>query len=288
MTEATQEPRRKVSILPKRKERSESPRWGRRLLTLLFWCIQLGLGAIVGVLLFDKLLMPRVVRFGDDVVVPSVSEMAVADAVESLRAAGLEPEVTEGKFSPSVPGGLVLAVSPEDGIRVKTGRRVFLTPSLGIESRVVPELSGMTLRIAKTKLRSVGLETGEIRYAAVGGVRDGEVLATSPGPGEPGPEGGKVEILLSREKAAVPLWMPDFSGRNGVETAAWLEQCGFEVQIEESSFPGDPGEVQRQDPPPGAGVYPGTTIQLVVSKERNEMDEEDSGWRDRFKRRFGR
>jgi serine/threonine-protein kinase len=243
---------------------------------------------ILGLAIFDRVVMPRVVRQGEDVDVPVVIQLSVNEAVAALEESGLEPVVGEGKFSPTVSGGMVLSASPDGGLRVKRGRQVFLTPSLGLESRAVPELAGTTLRIAQTKLRSLGLEVGQIHYAAVGDVADGEVLATSPGPGAAVPPDGKVELLLSRLKADIPVRMPDLTGRPGVETAAWLESCGFEVRIEETSFPGNPGEVVSQEPGSGAAVYPGTALVLEVAKEPDGTEDEGLGWRERFKRRFSR
>ena len=285
MSDATPEPRRRTAGTSPAASRL---RWRRRGLKGSWWIAEIAIGVTLGLVVFDKVVMPRVVRQGEDVEVPVVVELSVNEAVARLEESGLRAVIAEGKFSPTLSGGMVLSASPDGGLRVKKGRQVFLTPSLGIESRAVPELAGATVRIAQTKLRSVGLEIGEIHYAAVGDVADGEVLATSPGPGAAVPPDGKVELLLSRLKADVPLRMPDLTGRTGVETAAWLESCGFEVRIEETSFPGNPGEIVSQEPASGAAVYPGTELVLEVAKEPDGTEEEGLGWRERFQRRFSR
>ncbi|MCB9464883.1 MAG: PASTA domain-containing protein [Candidatus Eisenbacteria bacterium] len=291
MSEATPVPRRRVTVGGTSgggQSGSGRARWGKRGLRLLWWGAEIFLGVVLGLGIFDKIVMPKVVRKGADVVVPDVSSQPVSEAIAILEGAELRPILSDGKFSPVVPGGMVLSATPAGGIQVKKGRQVFLVPSLGIESRAVPELAGTTLRIAQTKLRSLGLDVGEIRYAAVGDAADGEVLATSPGPGALAPSDGKVQILMSRLKADVPLRMPELTGRPGIETAAWLEGCGFAVEMRETSFPGDAGAIISQDPPSGAAVYPGTTLVLEVAREADESDEEGLGWRERLKRRFGR
>lgn len=287
MSDLFRQPPRRIS-LDWNQRRPATPGWRQRGTRLLLLFAQVLLGTTLGILVFDRLVMPRVVRQGDDVVVPRVVEVPVGEAITRLEEEGLRPIVEDGKFSPTIPSGLVLAASPDGGLRVKKGRQVFLTPSLGIESRAVPELAGMTLRLAQTKLRSLGLEVGEVHYAAVGDVADGEVLATAPGPGGTVPSDGKVEVLMSRRKAEVPVRMPDLSGRPGAETAAWLAACGFEARLEETSFPGDPGAIVRQDPAPGAAVYPGTGIVLEITKDVEDVGEEGLGWRERLQRRFSR
>ncbi|MEZ4648607.1 MAG: PASTA domain-containing protein [Candidatus Eisenbacteria bacterium] len=291
MSEATPAARRRVGLgggSGSKGDGSSRSRWGKRGLRLLWWGTEIAIGVILGLGIFDKIVMPKVVRKGADVVVPDVASQPLPEAIAVLEGAELVPVVSDGKFSPVVPGGMVLSATPAGGIQVKKGRQVFLVPSLGIESRAVPELAGTTLRIAQTKLRSLGLDVGEIRYAAVGDAADGEVLATSPGPGALAPSDGKVQILMSRLKADVPLRMPELTGRPGIETAAWLESCGFSVEMRETSFPGEAGAIISQEPLSGSAVYPGTTLILEVAREVEETDEEGLGWRERLKRRFGR
>jgi len=222
---------------------------------------------VIGVFVFDRVLMPKFVQQGAEVEVPIVHGVGVSEAKEVLERAGLEPIVSGGRFSQTTDGGTILESSPGPGLLVKLGRKVFLTPSLGTESRAVPDLRGLSLRLATSRLQTAGLEVGSIDYTATDEVLPGVVLASTPSSSSPVRGEGKVSLLMSRARRAVPFWMPSLEGRAGIETAAWLTACGFEVDIAESSFPGTPGEVLRHEPRAGEPIYSGETIELVLVGE---------------------
>lgn len=259
--------------------------WKRRALLLGWWGIQIVLGVIFGAVLFDRVLMPLVVRQGQEVVVPAVAGLSLERARSLMDDAGLEPVEGPGKFSPLIGPGQVLEASPSGGLSVKKGRQVHLTPSLGTENRQVPDVEGLSLRLAGVRLQELGLQVGNVDYASTDRIRPGEVVATTPPPGSPLPTAGTVSLLLAREKAPVPFWMPDLSGRPGIETAAWLEACGFKAEIEESSFPGTAGTVLRQRPDAGEPIWPGDLVQIIVARESGS--EYDRGFGDDDRRRNG-
>ncbi|MCA9726411.1 MAG: PASTA domain-containing protein [Candidatus Eisenbacteria bacterium] len=256
----------------------------RRGLQFLWWLVEAGAAVVVGVLLFDRVLMPAVVHHGQEVPVPDLRGMAVESARESAEDLGLSVLVSQGRFDPEVPPGSVVETSPGPGVAVKSGRQIFLTPSLGKESRVVPDLHGMSVRLATMKLQEVGLRVGATDQAASDVVPPGQILATNPPSGAPVPAAGDVALLVSRKKAPIPLWMPDLSGRSANETAAWLSSCGFQVRVEETSLPGDPGTVKEQDPLPGAPIWPGGLVRLTSVRDRDSFEIESERDRRRWRR----
>jgi beta-lactam-binding protein with PASTA domain len=141
----------------------------------------------------------------------------------------------------------------------------------------------MSVRLAMMKLGEVGLRVGATDHAASDAIPAGQVMATNPPSGAPVPAAGDVSLLVSRKKAPIPLWMPDLAGRSANETAAWLESCGFQVRIEETSLPGNAGAVLEQDPLPGAPVWPGAMVRLTAVRDRDELerdrDRPGRGWR---------
>lgn len=271
-------PRRRVETAAARPGASsrKPPRsWKKRVLILGWWSVQAAVATLVGAVAFDRIIMPLVVRQGQEVVIPAVSGLSVDRARELLGDAGLEPMEAPGKYSALLPRGQVLETSPTPGLSVKRGRQVFLTPSLGTENRLVPDVEGLSLRLASVKLQETGLQVGEVHYTSTDRVRPGEVIASAPAQGSPLPNAGTVSLLLARQKAPVPFWLPDLSGRPGVETAAWLEACGFKVFLHETSFPGTPGTVVRQEPAMGDPVWPSDRVNLTVARQGGAFDDGD-------------
>lgn len=269
---------------PSRRSQPESKiEWLRRnRLRLLWWCVEAVAAVIIGVLLFDRVLMPAVVRQGDEVPVPDLAGLPAEQARERIDQLGLQAVISQGRFDPFAPPGTIIESSPGPGVAVKVGRQVYLTPSLGKENRVVPDLHGMSVRLATMKLEEVGLRVGATDQAASDAIPPGQILATNPPAGAPVPVEGNVALLVSRKKAPIPLWMPDLSGRSAAETAAWLESCGFRVTVEKTSLPGDEGSILEQDPLPGAPVWPGSAVRLTAVAESNRFDfdpDRRRGWR---------
>jgi eukaryotic-like serine/threonine-protein kinase len=218
------------------------------------------LGVLAGVGLFDKLLMPRVVREGSEVRIPAVTGKEVQQAESILRGAGLTPMRGAGQHHSQMQRGLVLEVSPPAGLSVKKGRQVFLTPSLGPIDRRVPDLIGQSMRMTRMALAEAALRIGRIDYAATDLVPADQVLAATPEPGAPVPENGQISLLVSSARAPVACWMPDLAGRDGEEAVAWLKGAGLRVAVAKDPDAGD--VVTGQDPGCGAPFWPDTKISL--------------------------
>lgn len=241
-----------------------------RLPRLVRQLLALALGMAAGAFLFDRVLMPLVVRHGDEVAVPSVGGSDLAHAEDALRAAGLRPLVIAGRHHAVVPRGQVLEVSPPPGLSVKRGRQVILTPSLGTFYRLVPDVVGESMRMARLRLDDAGLTLGRVMYAANDLVVESQVMAMEPEGGSPAPDNSTVSLLVSRSRPPVPHWLPDLRGLPGAASEILLEQGGYAVSIE-TAGDGEPGTVVRQDPPPGSPLWPGNRIVLSVAPGR--------GWR---------
>lgn len=248
----------------------------RRWYWVALWrVVRLGVAALLGTILFDRVLMPIVVRHETEVRVPQVVGLSLDSARSALTAAELDPVVSPGRYDLEMPAGSVLDASPAPGLSVKPGRQIFLTVSLGEENRLVPDLRGLSTRLATIKLQEAGLHVESTDQAATDEMPPGQVVATHPPAGAPVPGEGSVALLVSRKKAAVPLWMPDLEGRPSKESAAWLESCGLRVQIEKTSLPGRAGEIVEQDPAPGSPVLTGDRV--ILSAVSNE--DSDNRWR---------
>ncbi len=135
--------------------------------------------------------MPKVVRHGDDVRIPSVAGRELARAEAILRSSGLLPVRAQGRYNCDIPRGSVLEIYPSVGLSVKRGRQVFLTASLGPVNRRVPDLAGLSVRMAKIRLSEMGLRVSRTEFAATDRVPPDQVLALTPDPGAPVPESGR-------------------------------------------------------------------------------------------------
>jgi len=233
-------------------------------------------GGVAGIFLFDLVIMPRVVRRGDEVRVPRVAGLDLAEAELAVREAGLEAARGEARHNPGVPAGAVLEVLPPPGMMVKRGRQVTLTPSLGAIDRRVPDVSGSTLRMARLMLARAGLSVAEVRHVATDRVPPEQILASFPESGAPAPESGVLALLVSQRPSATPFWLPDLQGRDARGSASLLRAHG--VRVEAGVASALAGLATAQEPAPGSPVWPGGRVILHTSSISTPAPRPDGAW----------
>ncbi len=200
--------------------------------------------------------------------VPDVTGVALHEAETTLRQKGLRSAVVAQRFDDAIPEGHVLSQTPEAGELVRQGREISLVLSRGPEVVIVPDLTGKPFREADLLLRAEGLEFGGVVYEHDDVIPEDSVISQTPRPGMPVPKGTLVDLVLSKGPEPVPVLLPSFTGLKLEEAEARLLELGLvpgKVVYEENpDF--QEGVVITTDPPPGAELSVGDTVNLVVAK----------------------
>ncbi len=171
----------------------------RNILSYLFYYF-LGfiiIGLIIWFLL-DNVIMPFVVRKGDERIMPSVIGISVDSAIKILKEHEFLPIIDTIIPSSIYPKGTVMEQSPQPNYKVKRGRKVFLIVSAGIEFVEIPNVIGKKRIDAEDILKSYGFDV-EVEYSEVKGIEDDVVLDILPGVTSKVPKGSKVKIIVSKE-----------------------------------------------------------------------------------------
>ncbi len=104
-------------------------------------------------------------RHGDELVVPDMTNMSVAEASELAAEVGIRVEVTDSVYVRRMERGAVYKHDPKPGSHVKKGRRVMLTINAVTPKQVsMPNLVGYSMRQAKAELLARGLQLGKLIY----------------------------------------------------------------------------------------------------------------------------
>ncbi len=200
---------------------------------------------------------------GPTVAVPDVAGQTAAQAVATLRDAGLSPQ-TAGQTSGSVARGVVIGTVPPAGDEVAEGSRVTVNVSQGTGEATVPALAGLSRDQAQAALTDAGL-TGRFIEAASDSVPEGGVISQDPAAGLRIPVGSAVAVTVST--GAGPAQVPDLTGLTQAQAAAALSQAGLAAgsvtQRQDDTAP--LGTVISQDPAAGADVDRGTEVDIVVA-----------------------
>jgi serine/threonine-protein kinase len=227
--------------------------------------LALGLAAVLAVATFNFAVMPVLVRHGKQVKVPDVSGMPLEEAARVLAEHELAVRDTLGRPSASIPAGLIMDQDPWPGREVKPERRVRLIVSSGGRERVVPDLTGQTLRFARLTLGQEGYEMGDVVRVSTSRYPPDFVMASDPpestvlAPGQP------VSMLVSAGVSATEFVLPDLRGRRLTRVEDDLRYAGFEVEIVGDRFFDSLRRLEVVDtqPPPGARVKRGDRIVLI-------------------------
>jgi serine/threonine-protein kinase len=221
------------------------------------------LAFLTGVLVFNYLLMPRLIHGVGQVVVPDLANLTVEQAEQALRPLGLQISRSGERFDPAVPRGFILSQDPEAGARVRGQKRISVLVSLGEEYSSVPELFGESLRGARALIERSGLRVGAITRAPSDLVGEGSVVDSDPGAESVHLRDTPVHLLVSTGSGEDSFVMPDLVGREIGGVRRQLESFGFRVVT--ASGAASLGTVTGQSPAAGSRIARSSTIQLQTT-----------------------
>jgi serine/threonine-protein kinase len=221
------------------------------------------LAFLTGLILFNNLVMPRLIHGIGQVTVPDLTNLTVEQAEQALRPLGLRVTRSGERFDAFVPRGFVLAQDPAAGMSVRGRKHVAIVVSLGEEFSSVPELSGESVRTARMLIDRAGLRAGAIVQAPSEDAGAGLVAGSDPAAEAVLQRSSPVHLLVSTGTVTESFVMPDLLGREITGVRRQLEAFGF--RIERTRGAASVGTIVAQDPPPGARITRADVIKLSTS-----------------------
>ncbi len=195
--------------------------------------------------------------------VPELVGRTAPAAERQLQAAGLGSSTTSA-FDEQAPEGTVVGTDPAAGEQVHKNGSVTLVVSAGPELFGVPDVRGLTLDEARSRLGTAGLVPGAVAEAYSDDVEPGAVLSTDPTAGTD--LRGDSEVALVVGRGPEPVAVPDVVGGSVEQARAELEESGLRLGATSEEFDAAPaGTVVAQDPE-GTEVLPGEVVDVVVSR----------------------
>lgn len=205
---------------------------------------------------------------GEVVEVPELVGLTVEEARGALEAADLTYRLRSEVSHPRAPEGAVVAQSPLPGQLARPGAPVSVSVSLGPESRVVPDLRGVSDRQARIVLERLGfaVEVDSARSQ----VERGRVVETLPEAGSEMALPGEVTMVVSEGPEVAEV--PDLAGLHVDDVEDRLDEVGLElgeVTYDPEAFAA-PGRVIGQSPPPEYALRVGGSVAVRVAGEPPE------------------
>ncbi len=186
--------------------------------------------------------------------VPSLQSVTggCAQATSTLAAVGLHASCTS-QSSTSVKSGSIVSWTPK--VTAPLGSTVQVVVSSGPPVETIPSLTGSTCQGATTALKAVGLVASCAQVYSTS-VSSGQVVSWSP-QGQ-APEGSTVTVQVS--EGPPPVVVPSIYSKTVAQAVQMLEAAGLVPGTDQGSVG---GTVVASDPPEGATVPEGTTVNML-------------------------
>lgn len=197
--------------------------------------------------------------------VPNVVGKQVTVAKHILEDNHLRVSVSEVS-NPDVPAGQVISQSPEANEQVKEQRTVHLVVSKGVGDITMPDITGMTLDQARTRLKSLGLVIGKITTASDDSKEDGVILMQSPPGDSKVTKGATVDVTVNRVKSK-KVELPNLVGMTVKDAKDALTSLGLTVGAISGSSD-DAAVITQQSPEAGSSLDANTSVALTAEAKK--------------------
>lgn len=206
--------------------------------------------------------------------VPNVVGKQVIVAKHILEDNHLRVSVSEVS-NPDVPAGQVISQSPEANEQVKEQRTVHLVVSKGVGDITMPDITGMTLDQARTRLKSLGLVIGKITTASDDSKEDGVILMQSPPGDSKVTKGATVDVTVNRVKSK-KVELPNLVGMTVKDAKDALTSLGLNVGAI-SGAGDDTAVITQQSPEAGSSLDANTSVALTAEAKKTTPAYNNSG-----------
>lgn len=196
--------------------------------------------------------------------VPNVVGKQVTVAKHILEDNHLRVSVSEVS-NPDVPAGQVISQSPEANEQVKEQRTVHLVVSKGVGDITMPDITGMTIDQARSRLKNLGLVIGKISAGTDDSKEDGVILMQSPSGDSKVTKGATVDVTVNRVKSK-KVELPNLVGMTVKDAKDALASLGLNATI--SGAGDDTAVITQQSPEAGSSLDANTSVALTAEAKK--------------------
>ncbi|MBA2132046.1 Stk1 family PASTA domain-containing Ser/Thr kinase [Capillibacterium thermochitinicola] len=200
-----------------------------------------------------------------EVAVPNFVGFEFSVAERLAHENGLKLNVVKREPDDTVQPDGVLSQVPKAGMIVRRGRVIDVVLSSGIETVLVPDLTGKTLTEAEILLDQAGLKRGDVYAESNRNVPKDRIVRQKPAPNTKIQKGASVDIYRSLGPEYVEV--PNFIGSSLVKVQSELASLGlvFNDAVVYKTSPYPRGNILDQSPLPGEVVPLNTEMRFTVS-----------------------
>jgi len=189
--------------------------------------------------------------------VPDVVGKELAAARGEIESSKLKFKEGTGKYSDSIPQGVVISTDPKADAPLKAGATVTVVVSKGQAPITVPDFGGKNINDARTQAQQLGLTVVE-QYKDSNEPGD-QVIEQSPKPGTGAEKDDEIKLVVSKGPPQVAV--PDVNNQPCQQAKLTLEGQNLRARLDFNPN----GLVRAQNPPAGTPVAPQTEVVLTCA-----------------------
>jgi serine/threonine-protein kinase len=189
--------------------------------------------------------------------VPDVVGLEASAARGDIEATKLKYKQGTGKYSDSVPQGVVISTDPKAATELKAGGTVTVVISKGRAPIVVPDFTNKNINDARGEAQRLGLIVVE-QYKDSDKPTD-QVIGQSPKPGTGAEKDDEIKLDVS--KGPPLIGVPDVNNKPCQEAQQILQGQNLRARLDFNPN----GMVRAQNPPAGTPVPPQTEVALTCA-----------------------
>ncbi|RSM60205.1 Stk1 family PASTA domain-containing Ser/Thr kinase [Actinoplanes sp. ATCC 53533] len=189
--------------------------------------------------------------------VPDVVGMELAAARGELESSKLKLKEGTGKYSDTIPQGVVISTDPKANSQLKSGATVTVVVSKGRAPITVPDFTGKNINDARGQAQELGLTVVE-QYKDSNEPGD-QIIDQSPKPGTGAEKDDEIKLVVSKGPPQVAV--PDVNNQPCQQAKLTLEGQNLRARLDFNPN----GLVRAQNPPAGTPVAPQTEVVLTCA-----------------------
>lgn len=218
---------------------------------------------------------------GESITVPELIGLSKEQAEKIIQEKGLRLYIADSLYNPKALKGSVLEQEPKANTQVKHNRTIYVTVNAMRPPLVkMPDLHDLTLRDAKARLETYGLQLGNIRYVpdiAFNAVVYQEYKGKKIEPGTMIERGSVIDLALGQGESNEMVNVPNLIGLTIKEAITELQANSLNLGAiikDETVKDSTQARIYKQIPPYGedAFINVGKSIDIFVTQSKDKLD----------------
>ena len=231
---------------------------------ILLYAVLIFLFFVAGLVLANFIIMPAIVKMGQELSVPNVCNLPLDSAIHVLKTKGLQGVVKERRYDQIIDEGRVIIQEPLTDTKVKRSRIINLSISLGAETISIPYLYGVDYEKGKLIIENLGLLIESVDSVVSDSVLPGKILRTIPDFENEVKKGDAIRLVISK---GIMMRMPNLVGLKLEQAKEIVKKIGLVIrEIKEIEGSGEKGTIMVQNPEPDKIINTRDSVNIMIIK----------------------